>query len=127
MASAVRRKRVFDENCVRDQEGACANDRLPVDTADALASGFLPADFAGYLAGCLARPCAIGGGTTRDGDQFHWADSRRYLGTQRWGWASGAARCRSAARVGELPLVGDPDTGFRVLMLKPGKPPRSSR
>ena len=41
------------------------------------------------------------------------------------GWASGTARCRSASHVGDLPLVGDPDTGFRVLMLKPEK--RSSR
>ena len=51
MTPAARGKRVFEETCVRDQEGAWANDRLPVDTADALASGFLPADFAGYLPG----------------------------------------------------------------------------
>ena len=196
MASAVRGKRVFDENCVRDQEGACANDRLPVDTSDALASGFLAADFAGYLPGCLARPCAIGGGTTADGDQFHWDEAGRLAAARnscpvtagtgargdRWphavgekrpnawglydmygnvwewcldwhaaayyqvsppqdpirpiqgdtrvlrggGWASGTARCRSASRVGDLPLVGDPDTGFCVLLLKPGKPPCSS-
>ncbi|MEE3369091.1 MAG: formylglycine-generating enzyme family protein [Planctomycetota bacterium] len=43
------------------------------------------------------------------------------------GWASGAARCRSASRVGDPPTVGDPDTGFRVLMLQRGAPPSSSR
>ena len=33
------------------------------------------------------------------------------------GWASGAARCRSAARLRDPPAVGDPDTGFRVVMV----------
>ena len=65
------------ETCVRDLDRPRANDRLPVDTSDALASGFLAADFAGYLSGCLSGPCAIGGGTTRDGDQFHWDEASR--------------------------------------------------
>ena len=43
------------------------------------------------------------------------------------GWASGAARCRSASRLRDPPAVGDPDTGFRVLMLEGKKPPSSSR
>ena len=63
------------ETCVRDLDRPRGNDRLPVDTSDALASGFLAADFAGYLSGCLSGPCAIGGGTTRDGDQFHWDEA----------------------------------------------------
>ena len=43
------------------------------------------------------------------------------------GWASGAARCRSASRLRDPPAVGDPDTGFRVLMSKSESHSSSSR
>ncbi len=94
MTPAARGKRVFDDTCVRDEEGACANDRLPVDTADALASGFLRADFAGYLRGGSTTCTEMSGVVSRlarcgvlPGQPFagsHRADSRRYPGTQRW-------------------------------------------